>query len=172
MYNISKAEFEYCERIIYKQREKFRGYSIYDADEFYNMGLYALGKACATYSENKEASFVTYASHCIVNEFRMYIRSNFKYSTNIYGDEPTGEGLVYFDMIPNTTDDIKHLLDKLDLDEAMELLSNRQYEMLSLWSKGYKQKEIAEMLNTSLTNVGTTIGNAVNKLRKSAKLVR
>jgi Tfx family DNA-binding protein len=52
------------------------------------------------------------------------------------------------------------------------LLTQKQYEVLRLRAQGYKQREIAEMLNTTRENISVIEKSALRKIRLAEKTLR
>lgn len=111
-------------RLVAHVAQKYK--SGYEQDELISIGSIGLLKAIKTYSSEKGSSFSTYATRCIENEILMMIRSNKKYSKQLYLDDAImtdkdGNDISLIDVLPDTSENID---DKVHRDMAFEKVAS------------------------------------------------
>lgn len=63
----------------------FKGYFRFK-DDLLSSGYLGLCKACKRFDESKGFRFTTFASKCVINEMRMFLRKEFKHYNNRIDD--------------------------------------------------------------------------------------
>lgn len=177
MYQLNEMEYKEMEKIVYHEMKSFVRIYKYDRDEFYSMGIYALGKACATWDKDKTASFKTYAATCIRNEYLNFNRKcqnnkklqqlSLNYETNADSED---EATTMLDKLVSDLTDYTRVENHMDLEDAYKVLSPRDFKMITMWRDGYKHKEIAEELGINTPCVGRYLIRIYSKLRKELEV--
>ena len=115
--------------------------------------LLGLWQACLTYDKSK-SQFSTYATSCILNKIRVWIRDRSKHpdtvslSTPIKGYEE--EGMTLEDTIEDPVPSIDEGL--IDLKNFIGSLQERDQKMIKLRVQGLTQKQIAQELGMGRVN--------------------
>jgi len=65
-------------------------YHARDSEDLISIGTVGLIKAVASFDPAKGVRLATYASRCIENEIRMFLRASRKYSSDVYLQDPIG----------------------------------------------------------------------------------
>lgn len=137
-------------------------------DDLYQIANHALLKAIQTYNREKNRSFYNYASVCIRNSIIDELRVINKQNENVQQidnnneDEPTIE----------IKDELTNIEDKLideDTSESIrkllsEILTKRQFDVISLYIEEYSYSEIAKKLDISQKAVDNAIAGAKRKI--------
>lgn len=159
--------------VIFEVRTHF-GSTSYDKQELVSVGLIGLIKAIDTFNLDKNIEFITYASRCIDNEIKMYMRKNKKYlafeSLDNVLDEESGYKIE--DRIFDINSDFVSLFEDLELKEniikIINTLDKRDSEIIKLafgfYGKQYNQKDIATLYNLSQSYVSRIITKNVKKI--------
>lgn len=104
-----------------------------DEQELFSIGMLGLVKAAKTFDESKKAKFITYASKCIKNEFRMYARKIKQLKREVSLSKPiatdfSGNELILEDILVSGEDlsDIisKRLYNDTLIDKALTVIRN------------------------------------------------
>lgn len=152
----------------------------YDMDraDMLELGNIGLIKAFNSYDDSKKIAFVTYASKCIYNEilmgYRKWSSNKQKINNNINSlDEEIEDGISLYDMLTDEEDFTSKYdkdLDILSIREALELLNDRDKEIIKLYfgfyDKEYTQYEISKMYNIQQSYVSRLIKSNIKKLKK------
>lgn len=151
-------------------------------DELISAGSIGLLKAIKTYSYGKGSSFSTYATRCIENEILMLIRSNKKFSNQVYLDDAImsdkdGNQMSLIDILPDDTENIE---DKVHSEIAFEKVLNVIENKLSEREKKvifmrygicgynqYTQLEISKILKISRSYISRIESHAMNILKQN-----
>lgn len=168
MYQITEQEFNFLKRVIANQIACYNANIPHEADELWSIGVYAIGKACAKYDPtNSKAKFTTYASSAIINNFRCWFRDQKKRMTDGYIDAVINDNknlCTFHEMI--TTNEHIDLDIKLSIKDAMKVLSEKEYTVVTMYMEGYSQREIAEELGYyNRSCVSRTLSRAYDKMR-------
>ena len=155
-----------------------------EQDDLISIGTIGLIKAIETFNIEKGTRLATYASKCIENEILMSIRTNKKNKVQVSLQDPIGmdkEGNE-ISLIDVLGTDIDYILDQVELkvqisklyEQLDKILTNREKEIVllryGLTTCGYKtQREIAEKLKISRSDVSRIEKRALKKLRKELK---
>ena len=153
----------------------------YDIEDLVSIGSIGLIKGINTYKIDKNIKLATYASRCIANEILMYVRKNknrkgeisFEDALNYdsEGNELHLEDILGTDdnVVP---DEIINKFDKIKLKEEIELLDDRDKQIMIMRyglfnTKEYTQKEVADLLGISQSYISRIEKKVINKLKLS-----
>ena len=147
-----------------------------DIEDIIQEGMIGLYKAIMNYSNDKNASFKTFASTCIKNQIQSAIRvasseKNKVLSTAMsFQEQNTDEDDEEMEiMLPSTmpSPDDK-VLEKENVKEIFEVikksLSDLEQKVLVLYLKGYNYNEISERMNISKKSIDNALSRIKNKL--------
>lgn len=138
-------------------------------EDLYAIGLIGLVKTVNTFNPYKEVKFSTYATPIIRNEILMSFRKK-RIIPAFSLDEPcnldNGEEVSYADMIVDGKRFEKDVIADSLYEEIMDLLSDREREIVSLRMDGKTQNEIAEICGISQAQVSRIIKTAYKKCKK------
>ena len=127
-------------------------------EDLFQIGAIGLCKAAMTYDESRGVRFGTYACECIAGEVWNYIRPRRKREKQLCAvsleDEVTCEmeGITLADQIPGREDG-RTMEQMLILRETLGRVKGRDWDMLLLAMKGFRQEEIAHRLRTTQPTV-------------------
>lgn len=124
-----------------------------DYMELFQEGSIGLIKAARSFSESKGSKFASFARNCIQNKMRDYLRKGRR-----------GIRCESLELIPNWQDkagqydaDISFLeIDK----QALEGMSDRQKQLISLLVSGFSQREAADEMGLSASTITRLIAKA------------
>ena len=153
----------------------------YDIEDLVSIGSIGLIKGINTYKIDKNIKLATYASRCIANEILMYVRKNknrkgeisFEDALNYdaEGNELHLEDILGTDdnVVP---DEIINKFDKIKLKEEIDLLDDRDKQIMIMRyglfnTKEYTQKEVADLLGISQSYISRIEKKVINKLKVS-----
>ena len=96
----------------------------YDLDELLSVGNIGLIKAIDTFDMNKDSRLSIYASFCIENEIKMFLRSNRRHANNISLEQPistneNGEELKIGDILFDEDSDFLYELEEKEMYERV-----------------------------------------------------
>lgn len=144
----------------------------FEHDDIVQMAMIGLWKACKTYKPEKNCKFTTYALRVIKNELLQAMRSvRVRDYTKDYSldqmYEDTGISLA------ETIADDFDLQDEVEKKEIaskiislFSILKENERKCVELYYlKGYKQIEIAEMLNLTQANISRIVTKAMRKIK-------
>ena len=147
------------EQLFYKNVElayfvMWKHYPTFAKDEDLKQeALLGLWQACLSYDQQKSL-FSTYASHCIHNRLRVWLRERSKHPDTVSLNSPVGgyeeEGLTLEDTIEDPVPSIDEGL--IDLKNFLGSLRDRDQEMIKLRMQGLTQKQIAQELGMTRVN--------------------
>lgn len=127
-------------------------------EDLFQIGAIGMCKAAMTYDESRGVRFGTYACECIAGEVWNYIRPRRKrekmFCAASLEDEAIGEmeGITLADQIP-AQEDGRAMERMLILRETLGRVKGRDWDMLLLAMKGFRQEEIAHRLRTTQPTV-------------------
>lgn len=133
-----------------------------ESEEMFHVGVIGLIKAAEKYDPTRNATFATYASRCIDNEFYMEFRKRKKHNKVTSLETPIlvqeDENLVLGDTIQDTSIRIE---DDTETNERVEIaidiilnhLEEKNRRVVLLSAAGYKQTRICKELNYSQSYV-------------------
>lgn len=156
--------------VIYIVMNNFKDLN-YDKEELVSIGNNGLLKAINTFDNTKKTKFASYATVCIINEIRMFIRKLNKDTVldsidrRIDEDEKISLG----DTLPSKTNiEDDYLKDELinEINKLIEGLPLREKNIMKMFfgfnnGKRYTQKEIAEELKLSQSYISRIIKKQV-----------
>lgn len=149
-------------------------------EDLISIGTIGLIKAISTYRRDKNIKLATYASRCIENEILMHIRKISGQRVEVSLDEPInmdydGNELLLSDILGTdenvVTGQLEDEVDLVLLRQAMELLSDREREIINmrfglLGQQELTQKEVAEKLGISQSYISRLEKRIMARLRK------
>lgn len=148
-------------------------------DDAISCAMEALWKAAMTYNSSKEVKFATYASVCILNAIRMYLRPmTNKRRLEVYSyDDPVFEEDTRLSFLPDNAynpEDLRLRSEKIDiLNESFDKVLNdcniTSRQVVEYWRDSdftASQTEIANTLGISQSAVSRAISVFRNKLKK------
>ena len=153
-----------------------------DYEDFVQTGAVGLIKAVDTFNDSHGAKFGAYASKCIANEMRMYLRKMIseKYVT-VYLQQPVGDGInaLLLDVIPSDEYIEEDIENQYRINEIFRIIDNlppknraivRMYYGLE-GKRKQSQVNIAKALKTSQSTVSKTVNMAIEHIRNHLKRV-
>ncbi len=167
-------------RLVVYIARKFENTGI-NVEDLISIGTIGLIKAINTFNPEKKIKLATYASRCIENEILMYLRRNSRIRTEVSIDEPLnvdweGNELLLSDILGTDNDiiykDIENEVDKELLKSAMDKLSEREKQIVSLRfgvmgdGEEKTQKEVADMLGISQSYISRLEKKIISRLKK------
>ena len=147
-----------------------------DIEDIIQEGTIGLYKAIIHFSPQKNASFKTFAATCIKHQIQSAVKiaSNEKnkvlstaisIAEQVHEEDEEENEIVLPSEIP-TPDDM--ILEREDMEELKKVikdtLSPLEYKILTLYLKGYKYNEIAEMAGISKKSIDNGLSRIKNKL--------
>ena len=147
-----------------------------DYDELLQEGMMALYNAYTHYNESKNASFKTFALHCINNRMISYLRSNDKNTLPLENSISLSED-DFDSILPK---EISSRLDPQLIFEDYEsfekskqqffsVLSEYEKDILRLYLSGHSCKDIAKELSVSYKSADNAIQRIKRKLKNPDK---
>lgn len=142
--------------------------SVFDEDLF-AIGVIGLCKAINGFDASKDVKFNTYASWAIRNEILMSFRKK-RIIPTFSIDEPcaldNGEEVSYADMMADSKQFEEDALAGIQFEEIMNLLSEREREIISFRMGGKTQNEIAKIFGLSQKSISKIIKDSCKKCKK------
>ncbi len=151
------------------------------SEDLISVGTIGLIKAVESYKSERNTKLATYASRCIENEIRMYLRGNGKIRREISLEEPLssdadGRELLLSDLLGTDGDSVYRELEtkteSLLLKKALQTLSARERTLIELRfglrdpeNREMTQKEAAERLGLSQSYLSRLEKKVLGKLR-------
>ena len=158
-----------------------RGYFIVggDLEDLVQEGMIGLYKAVKNFSDEKEASFKTFAVLCIKHQIQTAIKAantnknkplSSAVSFQSFTENGTSENLDFLpiDLVLDSTPEEK-IIDKenfKNLNEKIKShLSPLEFKVLKLYLQGYSYKEISASLNVTSKSIDNSLSRIKSKLR-------
>ena len=158
-----------------------RGYFIVggDLEDLVQEGMIGLYKAVKNFSDEKEASFKTFAVLCIKHQIQTAIKAantnknkplSSAVSFQSFTENGTSENLDFLpiDLVLDSTKE-KKIIDKenfKNLNEKIKShLSPLEFKVLKLYLQGYSYKEISASLNVTSKSIDNSLSRIKSKLR-------
>lgn len=178
--NVRKILIEHNLRLVVYIAKKFDNTGI-GVEDLISIGTIGLIKAINTFKTDKNIKLATYASRCIENEILMHLRRNSRTKIEVSIDEPLnvdwdGNELLLSDILGTEDDtvykDIEDEIDKNLLEQAMDILSDRERTIIELrYGIGHDdeemtQKEVADLLGISQSYISRLEKKIIKRLRK------
>ena len=155
--------------IVYSVLNKY-GWSI---EEYYGVAAIGLCKAARSFKEEKGFTFSTFAYTAIKNEVFQELRKYTAQSRSglvvVSLNEPianASEEICLQDVLENTKDSPESSARVAEIKKAIKSLKPNERTGVVLTIAGYKQKEIAEVLNTTQANTSRIITKAQKRLEQ------
>ncbi|MCF0134106.1 MAG: sigma-70 family RNA polymerase sigma factor [Blautia sp.] len=150
-------------------------------EDFISEGMIGLIKAVNTFDPDKNVRLATYASRCIENQIRMYMRQNHDVIMEVSMEEPlktdrNGNILYLEDILGTDHDDVAKRvelqMDTILLKDAIKKLSDRDRRIVEMrfgMSDPYgiyrTQKEVADMMGISQSYISRLEKDILRRLR-------
>ncbi len=149
----------------------------FDLNDFIQEGLLALNDAINSFRDELDANFGTYAKLCIERKMNNLIKSSKTYKNKILNEYVSLEDdlekpidLYLADNSNNPSDMIIDFEAEKDLIEKLKnSLSEKEKEVLEYKLKGFKVKEIAEILNRDIKSIDNCVQRIKLKFKKIIK---
>ncbi len=137
-----------------------------DIDDLVQEGTIGLYKAIMAYNEEKEASFLTFATLCIKRQLQSLIRKENTQKNSVFLDLFDGEEMEKLMNIPTNKENpeqvaISNQNMQYIQQEIKSQLSEFEYQVLKKYLNGMSYEKIAEESNTNKKS----IDNALSRLR-------
>lgn len=138
-------------------------------EDLFSIGLIGVVKAVNTFNPGKGFTFSAYATPIIRNEILMSFRKK-RIITVFSFDEPykldNGDKVSYADMIADNKHFEEDIIADMQFAEIMNLLSDREREIIYLHMDSKTQNEIAEIYGITQSHVSRIIKTACKKCKK------
>ncbi len=150
-------------------------------EDLISIGTIGLIKAINTFKTDKNIKLATYASRCIENEILMHLRRSSRTKVEVSFDEPLnvdwdGNELLLSDILGTEDDmiyrDIEEEIDKSLLEQALDILSDRERMIIELrFGIGHEdeemtQKEVADLLGISQSYISRLEKKIIKRLKR------
>ena len=177
---IKKTLIEHNLRLVVYIAKKFDNTGV-GVEDLISIGTIGLIKAINTFKTDKNIKLATYASRCIENEILMHLRRNSRTKTEVSIDEPLnvdwdGNELLLSDILGTDDDviykDIEDEVDKNLLEQALEILSDRERTIIELRfgigrnDEEMTQKEVADLLGISQSYISRLEKKIIRRLKR------
>ena len=166
-------------KLVVKQVDTVFNTVEYDKEELISIGIIGLIKSIKTFDISEYIEFYYYATKCINNEIKMFLRRLNKIRTidsldRVISEDEYGNEVRLQDTILEDEDYILSLLNKEEYDNVrkiIETLKERERIIIELYfginnNKSYKQKEIASMFNCNQSYVSRLVKRTLKKIKK------
>lgn len=179
--NYLLKKYKYIINASIKKYKKYAKCNNVDIAEMYSEGLYGFTDAINCYSQDKEASFKTFATICVERRISKYIRKcnnrQMQLESNMYSlDYMYGEGdrsLINV-VSDDTMDPLHSITDQETLDELnkeiKKVLSESEYLVYRLMVNGFSYKQIATMVDKSPKQIDNAMQRIKHKIRNLVKV--
>lgn len=151
-------------------------------EDLVSIGTIGLIKAVNTFDPHRNVKLATYASKCIDNEIRMFLRRNNKTRAEVSLEEPLhtdcdGNEIGWIDVLGTESDVGKQIEEEVDrtlLARALQRLSPRETTIMKLRfgledGEEKTQKEVADCLGISQSYISRLEKRILKKLRREIK---
>ncbi|NLJ86649.1 MAG: RNA polymerase sporulation sigma factor SigE [Firmicutes bacterium] len=151
-------------------------------EDLVSIGSIGLIKAVNTFDPSRNVKLATYASKCIDNEIRMFLRRNNKTRAEVSLEEPLhtdydGNEIGWIDILGVESDVTKGIEEEVDralLIGALKRLSPRETRIMKLRfgledGEEKTQKEVADCLGISQSYISRLEKRILKKLRRELK---
>lgn len=138
-------------------------------EDLFSIGLIGLVKAANTFNPDKGVKFSAYATPIIRNEILMTLRKKRiipAFSLDEHCNLDNGEEVSYANMIADSKRFWEDVIADSIYEEIMDLLSDREREIISLRMDGKTQQEIANIFGISRPYVSRIIKASYKKCKK------
>jgi len=165
-------------RLVVYIAKKFESTKI-NIEDLISIGSMGLIKAVQTFKLEKNIKLATYASRCIENEILMHLRKTQKSRQDVSLDEvlnvdSEGNEMVLADILcsndDQALDEMTKAEDERKLFEAIELLSKKEKEIISMryglfGKEEMTQKEVADLMGISQSYISRLEKRIIDKIR-------
>jgi RNA polymerase sporulation-specific sigma factor len=179
-----KTLIEHNIRLVVYIAKKFENTGI-DVEDLVSIGTGGLIKAVDTFSIEKNIKLATYASRCIENEIRMFLRKATTYRGNISLDDPInidcdGNELTIGDVLGTENDEVNGPLEAEAEKDMLRLSVNslgEREKMIMQMRFGLltgiemTQKEVADVLHISQSYISRLEKKIIKKLRTDLEML-
>ena len=175
-----KAENEILERYKGLVVKIARSYFILggEMEDIVQEGMIGLYKALKGYDKKKKASFKTFATMCIKHQIQSAIKvanakKNSPLSNSVslqsFSENSDDEDFLPVSLIFQISPDEK-VINKENYQNLLEnikkMLSDKEFQVLKYYLKGYTYKEISNILETSEKSIDNSLSRIKSKLKK------
>ena len=175
-----KAENEILERYKGLVVKIARSYFILggEMEDIVQEGMIGLYKAIKGYEKKKNASFKTFATMCIKHQIQSAIKvanakKNSPLSNSVslqsFSENSDDEDFLPVSLIFQISPDEK-VINKENYQNLLEnikkMLSDKEFQVLKYYLKGYTYKEISNILETSEKSIDNSLSRIKSKLKK------
>lgn len=177
---VRRTLIEHNLRLVVYIAKKFDNTGV-GVEDLISIGTIGLIKAINTFKTDKNIKLATYASRCIENEILMHLRRSSRTRVEVSIDEPLnvdwdGNELLLSDILGTDDDmvykDIEDEIDKNLLEQAMDILTDRERTIIELrFGIGHDdeemtQKEVADLLGISQSYISRLEKKIIKRLKK------
>lgn len=177
---VKRTLIEHNLRLVVYIAKKFDNTGV-GVEDLISIGTIGLIKAINTFNVDRNIKLATYASRCIENEILMHLRRSSRTKTEVSIDEPLnvdwdGNELLLSDILGTDDDmvykDIEDEIDRNLLEQAMDILSDRERTIIELrFGIGHDdeemtQKEVADLLGISQSYISRLEKKIIKRLKK------
>lgn len=173
---------EYCNRRLFDNyiRYVLKGLNMDCDDDLIQQGYLYILNGLKSYKPTNSA-FHTFVYHQLRNKFINFIRNNNvekrkSNKNNLHLEQPLKDDseTTYLDLLQDDRASVENkVINKVFLEESLNLITKQQKEMLLLFGEGYLASEIARKLKVSRPTVANNITKAcklINPLRPDVTL--
>lgn len=143
--------------LIYSFLKKYR----LNIEEWYDVAAIGLCNAAINYNGSLSA-FATYAYTCMYSEFAKAYKFQHRkrcipndcityYEHSLKGED--NKDITYLDVIPSDENIEDEAIMRLDVNDTISKLSDREKQVVALLDSGYTQSKIAEIVGCSRQNI-------------------
>ena len=169
-------------RLVVYIAKKFENAGV-NTEDLISIGTIGLIKAINTFKPEKNIKLATYASRCIENEIRMYLRKDVRRKNEVSLDEPLnvdwdGNELLLSDVLGTDNDivssRIEEEVNRKLLYTALHSLSGREKRIMDMrfgLACGHEmtQKEVADAMGISQSYISRLEKKIIQRLRKDVQ---
>lgn len=146
-----------------------------EKEEFLSVAFLGLTKAASTFDPKRQIKFSTYASVCMKKEILFFLRNQKKksrdisFETEFRSRQKTNNICVLKDMVSDSAADemLESVEDKERLRALKTCLNKGELNLLEMWESGMLQSDIAEVFDTTQSNISRKLKKIFKKMRDS-----
>ena len=135
-----------------------------DYEELFQIAAMGFTKAFNKYN-NTEVPFYSYSKLCEETAIMLWFRK--KRVDTVSCNDESCDGKEYIDALVDDSDIEIKTLEKVDLIRAMDVLDDREKDVLNLLSIGFSQREIGKKYELDPSSISKIKSRAVKKFKKS-----
>lgn len=142
-------------------------------DDIVSEGMIGLVKAAKNFEPDKGFKFATYATCCIRNQMLMFLRKlnrqvPYEISlTTVVGKDKDGAELYLTDTLEAKNGNPEDGIERMIFDEFIIAQNEKDRIIVSMISKGYKQKDIGDKIGMKQSTVSRRISRLKKKYRNN-----